>query len=244
MMIVRKSRKKENKKYGRNPELMRRGINSSKCLKNRSRQPCTIDMGPVLICPDRVTVCLSFLDVSRGSLNNAGQHTANIRYQPTAAYDIDPTLGGTNMAGFNEWTAFYNYYRVLAFSTSIVFTNAEAFGMIVFAIPMNQDPGGGISEASVQSKLMNPYCVQKPLGPKTGADTVVLRQSIDCRQFVGATSQRYDDSYAALNTSNPANNIYLVTGLYSQANTLVNGAQYEFRCSVEIEFYDRNDLTA
>jgi len=34
----------------------------------------------------------------------------NYRWRPSAAFDVDPALGGTSMAGFAEISAYYSTY--------------------------------------------------------------------------------------------------------------------------------------
>jgi len=196
------------------------------------------------ICPDRVIVTLCFVDVSHGSLNSAGNKVASYRYRPTDIFDVDPTLGGTAVAGFDEWSSFYNYYRVIGYAIQIEISNADSFGMEVYTLPLNTDPGAAPSLGTVESYQMNPFCKVKYLSAKAGQDKVTLRQWVDCESFVGAGTQRFDDSYASLVTTGPLNNIYHQIGVLSISNNLVNGVYYYARVAMEVEFYDRAVLTA
>jgi len=196
------------------------------------------------IAPDRVITTLCFVDVSHGSLNSAGNKVASYRYRPTNAFDVDPTLGGTTIAGFNEWASFYNYYRVLGYTMEVKIANADSFGLTVYSIPLNTDPGAAPSLATVESYQMNPFIKTKYISAKGGLDEAQFYHKVDCRSMVGSNTQRYDDSYSALVSTGPVNNIYHQIGILSISNNLVNGVYYYIRIGIEIEFFDRAILSA
>jgi len=235
----RRNRRKKNKPKGEMKSYQRNANNAF-----RNNGPSSITMPRGLICPDRMVVNLMWVDVNHSAINSAGNKVASYRYRPTAAYDVDPTIGGTTISGFDEWTSFYNYYRVLAYKVEFFVENAETFAITVIDLPMNTDPGAAPTLASVESYFMNPYNRVRTISAKTGKDSCRISRSIDCRKFVGSSTQRFDDSYASLVTTVPINNIYHILSIWSGANNLVNGVYYTARIALTVEFYDRAILAA
>jgi len=122
--------------------------------------------------------------------------------------------------------------------------NKEVFPLAVVTLPLNVDPGAAPSQATVQSWEMNPFSVVRTLSSAGGQDKTTIKQRVDCRTFVGAGIQRFDDSYAALVNANPANNIYHPFSIYSMGVVLSSGCFFNLRIALELEFYERLPLTA
>jgi len=234
----KKNRRKINRSNNDSTRIM--GSNSAYIIDGKRTPYTTFNIGKTLIAPDRLRAQLCFVDTQNGVLNNVGGNTGARRYKPTSAYDIDPTLGGTAMAGFNEWAALYDYYRVLAYTIEWSMNNQETFGVMVYSVPLNTDPGAAPSATAVHGQIMQPYCVRKFLSGVTGGNSdAEVKITIDSRQFVGVSAQRNDDSYASAVTTSPTNNIWHSIGIFSPGNVFVNGVSFVTIFVLEVEFYDR-----
>jgi len=192
--------------------------------------------------PDSVSAPFKYFDTAHGSLNNAGVKFANIRHRPTSFYDLDPSVGGTTVVGYTNWSTVYQYYRVTSFSHRVSTTNADAFGYIVQTIPLQLDPGVNNSTA-YSTWGMNEYAKMRQISDKGGSpDTITINNRVNCKKFVGDKTQAYDDNYASAFGTSPANNIYVPVSIYSIANNFVNGCQLELTILIRVRMWERTDL--
>jgi len=171
------------------------------------------------------------------TLLNAGVNFASGRFEPTYAYDIDPTLGSTAMPGFTELATLYRKYRVKKFSAKASFYNRESFPLTVYICPVNSDPGA--NSTSFQSYLSNKDSVKRDIGPLTGAGGIELRKDVAVASFAGIPNTRADDNTCGGGTVAPVNNIWLQVGLVAVgANVGVSGVMVTLDIDVDIEFYE------
>lgn len=220
--------------------------------RNRSRtanltnQQVLIVKNPGAIVPDRLITTLNYIDVNHSSIGNPATVYGSYRYRPTSVYDIDPSIGGTTVAGFAELAAFYNYYRVHSSSIKVHFVNQDtATAPLIIVLPLNNDPGSGPSAATIQSWQMNPYSHFKLLSAKGGMDRGVVFNHITTEKFVGSRAVRFDDSYASAVTTIPSNNWFWGVGVLSEGGVnFTNGLTFQVLLSVRVEFYDRKELTS
>ncbi len=184
--------------------------------------------------PSRLRTTLRFN--AHLTLNNAAQVYANIRYEPTYAYDIDPTLGSTAMPGFSELASLYRQYRVNSIKWKSSFSNLETFPLICYVCPLNGDPAANAS--NYQNLLSNRESRKRTAGPLTGNGVVTLTGETNVASFAGMANVLVDDATAA-NTSGtaPAQNIWLAVGIVG-SSALVNGCFVETDLDIELDFFE------
>lgn len=168
-------------------------------------------------------------------MNNSGYFFANTRFAPTNAYDVDPAISSSAMAGFVQYSAMYRFYRVRSSHIQVDFVNQETFGLMVYVVPSNADPGDNWSSASTY--LSNPRCRQISLGPATGSSTGEIRSTFVTSQMGGVSSASILDEYSALTGSSPNNNWWWVVGAYG-ATSMSSGIFLALRIEVEVEFFE------
>jgi hypothetical protein len=168
-------------------------------------------------------------------MNNSGVGYANIRFAPTNAYDVDPDIGSSAMAGFAQYAYMYRFYRVHSSRILVDFVNQESFGTMVYVAVANSDPGVGSSTCI--AFLQNPRTKQITLGPATGTSTGVIRSNFNTSQMGGVSSLSILDEYSALTSGSPNNNWWWVIGAFSAAN-LSSGIFISLRIEVEVEFFE------
>jgi len=169
------------------------------------------------------------------NVNNGGSIFANKRYQPTAAFDIDPVLGSTAAPGFAELANIYRYYRVNAYTMRCSFSNAEAFPVTVYLCAVNFDPGA--NSTSFQTFLSSRECRKKFLGPLTGNGMGTLVHRVQIADFTGASNLGTSDPYSALTNAIPANNTFHMVGAVALVN-LVNGVDFTLDVDFDIDFFE------
>jgi hypothetical protein len=184
--------------------------------------------------PDRLRTTLRF--DAQSSILNAGNNHGNIRYSPTNAFDVDPTLGSSAMPGFAELGALYRFYRVNSFRVKVSVANRETtVGSICLAV-LNFDPG--VNTANWQNYYSSRDSVKKYMGPLTGACQANLSRSGTIASEGGSdTHQMANDAYSALTSGSPANNIWIFIGTNSVANQ-ANGCEVSTQIDINLDFFE------
>jgi hypothetical protein len=172
-------------------------------------------------------------------MNNAGFTTTNLRFNPTYAYDINPTIGSTAAPGFNELAGMYRYYRVRASRIKVNFANNEAFNGLVAVLPVNFDPTQNHSVAITTSYLSQPVCRTKPVGPLTGQSRATITHEASTSQFGGAADYDIADDYSASTTGTAPINSWFWDVIFTPGtSTLVSGIFVHVNIDIDIEFFE------
>jgi len=170
-------------------------------------------------------------------INHAGFQYANLRFNPTYAYDVDPTLGSTAMPGFTEWGSIYRYYRCRSSTCHVTFANAETFNMLTYVCPVNYDPTANVTPiVFLTSSLL---CKKKTIGPLTGNGICTLTKSYSTAAFAGVQDHQVLDGYCApfSGSAPPSNSWFWAVGIFGTAN-LVNGVAADIDIISEYECFE------
>jgi hypothetical protein len=193
--------------------------------------------------PDRIAVRLSYKGFTSFVISTGQAHFAR-RWQPSAAYDIDPILGSTSTVGYAEWAAFYSNYRVNSSTLVARFANTADTPCQGIIIPLNADPGSSPSLAVVNEWQNNPYGVVK-LIPSTGAPCVTCQRTMSTEKIYGSKMVWFDDNFASLTNNTPVNNWYWGVGVVTPGTQPSNYTVYvEVDITIDVEFYTRKILTS
>lgn len=192
--------------------------------------------------PPSVITNLVYMDTLHSPLNNAGATFASVRFRPSSAFDVDPTIGGTSMPGFNEWAGMYGRYRMLSFKAHVIGTNLEDFPVNFIIFASNFDLGNNYSQ--VQSMFGNSFARYKYLSPKGGMDRATLRTPWwKTEHIVGSDAVNVDTDFSATISTSPINNTYLNVGLWTgNGTTLVNGIGMQLVITAQYRFYENFHL--
>jgi hypothetical protein len=165
---------------------------------------------PGSILPDQSLVEYHFY--SSYIMTNNGVAYTNLRWKVNSAYDVDPLVGSTAIAGFTEMAALYGSYRVLGIKSVMEFVNNEAFAVDVYCGPqptLNTDPGansiGGLDW------LMNERFKHSVLSPTTGMDRISVSQDVDFSRLFSRQIAT-DDSFGGSVTGSPGLSIWYIAG--------------------------------
>jgi hypothetical protein len=168
---------------------------------------------------------------------------ANYRFRPTAAFDVDPALGGTSMAGFAELSAFYQTYRVSRSTIKVTLINPSAtLPVTLIVLPMNADPTNSFGVANIIASRGNPYALSKTSGTEGSRPPVVVN-SMTTKQIFGDAEVLFDHNFTALVSTVPNNNWFWNVCVLSPA-TIATAVYAIVEIEVDCEFYDRNFLPA
>lgn len=234
-------KRKPHARKGKNVKRGGRGKTSSQ----RDQIPLVQPLGTFrpfnLVFPPRMPMKLKFW--GQQVLSLAASVSANYRWRPTGAFDIDPALGGTSMAGYAECAAFYATYRVSSSKIKVTVNNPSAVSPItVIVLPMNADPSNAFGAANIIASVGNPYAKTKMTGLLGSPATVIENQMTTVKIF-GDSEVFYDHNFTSLVTTVPNNNWFWNYCLYAPAFIATNIVA-TVEIEVDIEFYDRNFLPA
>jgi len=174
-----------------------------------------------------------------GVLNNPGGIAASKYYDVNCAYDVDPALGSTDTAGFNEWVTMYRYYRVLAFKVRLEICSKDDLPISITHGPFNLTPPG--STVGYDTYLGNPRFRRHLVSPQpSGAP--VARFSTPNTQIQSIVGERYvltDPNYASVTNGVPANKIFWGFSIAPLGGTLTNGVAFIVTIEMSTRFTER-----
>jgi hypothetical protein len=185
--------------------------------------------------PDQFRTILKFTSTKTLNLTVPGFQL--VYYVPSGAFDVDPVIGSPTMAGFNQFAAFYNEYRVLGSKIRISYTNNSLVCPVNFYLmPIGSSPSG-YGPVEIASMRGQPYCVWKT-SPLLGGPTMNLTNQISAERITGTRAASWGDDYAALVTANPVNSWFWAIGIeYPVSNAVSSYLQVEI--DVDLIFFDR-----
>jgi hypothetical protein len=173
-------------------------------------------------------------------ISNNGFAAANLRFSPTFAYDIDPSVGSTAMPGFTEYGGIYRFYRVTMSKIVCSISNREAFPILAYIAAVNADPGVNYSSAVAGQYMANFWSRKKMLGAISGNAQGRLGMGLTVSDFGGASNLGVLDTYVgSTGGASPTNNVWWTVGVVSDtANLTTLGAYFEIDIEVELEFFE------
>jgi len=194
------------------------------------------------VMPPSLVTNLVYMDTGHSPLNNALATYASIRFRPSSAFDVDPTIGGTSMPGFNELAGVYGRYRMLSFKLEVTGVNLEKFPLNFICFASNFDLGANYSQ--VQSMFGNSFSRYKYLSPSGGMDRATLRTPWWATEhIVGTDSVNISDDFASVVTTSPTNNTYINIGIWTGNSTvLTNGIGIQLVLTVRYRFFEQFHL--
>jgi len=167
-------------------------------------------------------------------MSNVASGWANVRFAWTSCYDVDPILGSTSMPGFAELAAIYRYYRAVRSSIRVDFGNLDNLSGTAVICPVNFDPTANTT--TYQNYLSSRSAKHRPIGSLNGTGAVSVRHATSIKAF-GGTLVPALDSYAAVVTTVPVNNIYWLVGCYMN-NVMTNGVTVNVFIDITLVFFE------
>lgn len=170
-------------------------------------------------------------------ISNAAVPYANIRFQPTFAYDVDPVVGSTAMPFFSEMAGLYRFYRCIESRITVNLANADSAPVTCVVCPVNFDPG--VNTASFQNYFSNPLSHHDILASTSGNSKGRLTASARTDSFAGAKWTGAIDGYCgpAAGTTAPNNNWYWFVGGHN-LNNFTNGFFADVIIDIHLCFFE------
>jgi hypothetical protein len=189
------SRKKSSSANGLRNRPNGKRVKKVQGVPNGVRTGLTLYKSPRPIMPNEYDTTLKYIVVY--TIGSAAAVLASHRFTSNA-YDVDPALGSTAMAGFTAMSNIYQRFRTLGMRYKFNCANSEAFPVTVIH---------GFSNVSIASGSLgmnygeNPLFRTDILGPLTGMSRGVFTQTQSVVNISGTAQCLYDDIFTGSTTS-------------------------------------------
>lgn len=199
------------------------------------------------IVPDKVRVRLPF-STTINFTNIADSYAENI-FRMNSCYDPDLTGIGNQPRGFDQWSGFYNRYRVVCSTINVKAMpqfesgsggNTASARVVVFP-STNQ---AGVSD--IDAALEQPYRKSFNTGFYQGGEKdEYVKTRMPVAQFAGVKESAIYDSqvYSAFVSTNPATEFYWVVGVSNESGTSSLSLDVNITITYYVEFFDRLQLS-
>lgn len=161
----------------------------------------------------------------------------------TSAYQPDYTLGaaGHQPMGYDQWSLFYNKYRVWGIKYEIHAINTSttsANDVVIVTKPAST------AIADPKQLWETAYARPRIIGVEGGNSRAMFKGYMNAAKVLGVTKLRYgsDDVYTANTGANPGVHAYL--HMYSQPSdlTTTSTVRWKVNFTYYIQFFDRHTL--
>jgi hypothetical protein len=206
----------------------------------RRQKDALICMTLTEVCPPQIEVPLSY---SARLIFNGAVTVDNV-FNLNSLFDPDRSGVGHQPLGFDQWSAFYNRYRVDKADVIVDFSNnaASSFNCLIEG---NNDATAIGTLAQFDAAVESPYCSAASLGTLTGIPVKRLKRSFDLARVTGVTRAKYknDDLYSATTGANPTEVITLHVAVQDPGFAINVQAYVRVQIKYHATFWDRNQLT-
>jgi hypothetical protein len=161
------------------------------------------------------------------------------RWRTNSPFDVDPVIASSSINGFNTWSQFYAFNRVLSYHVKLILTNQEPTPVHAYFVHMNEDPTTTPTTYPIWSTQAfgNAITMCGAIGKFTYDRAHSIRQIVGDR--IPVTSDRYVGSSAA----NPQDQTWFGVSVFDgNGFEMSNGVVYQLRLTVRVEFFDRKNF--
>lgn len=208
--------------------------------RRRAKAPSTVSIRTPSVVPDRLFTKLKY-SLSRTLDTSPASSNPQYVFRGNSLYDPEFAVGGSQPMGYDQWSAFYNNYRVHASAITVRMmstADSDAGGFIkVTLFPSTTAAAGSYSGNSEQ-----PYSKVNYL-PNKGLNKIFLKNKMYAKKMLGLKSIAYDEDLAAAIGADPVKEWYWILDAYS-INEVANvlGVYMEVKITYYAEFFGRVQL--
>lgn len=190
--------------------------------------------------PERMCVTMKYIPAT--NLNNAALTAASRQFQVNGLFDMDPALASTAIAGFVEWMAIYQRYRVRSVKMTADFINLDTSPVVV-GLGFDQQFFAANAK-NVLAYLQNANQTSRLISA-IGGNPVRLEIERDLQHLLGDASLLSEDQYAGTSAANPALPLYGSISAMAGGTgvALVNGVICRSLIECKTEFYQLRNFT-
>lgn len=208
---------------------------SRKFARRRSRgKPVTKVYKGSLVAADRTRVKLAYNAFYNLS---AATGTPFDQVFQSSANDPDFTGTGNQPLGYDEWSAFYNYYRVLGIAYDVEFASTNSSTPVSLIVV----PTLSSATPTAIAALSLPYSKTRTVGQAGGMSRARVKGFMSTRKINGMKSIEFEDNFGAPIGSDPNDKWYIHVMGYAGASAAPTGFA-TIKMTYYIEFYERKTL--
>jgi len=186
--------------------------------------------------PDRYRTRLRFCKGTFISLSSVA--FGSVRFRPSSAYDVDPTIASAAIPGYQELANVYASYRVLSSSIKVEAANpSNAVMPKITVAPTNQDPGVSPTANYVNALSQQPYARYQNIG-LVGSPRAIVKNKMTTERIFGSKAALFDDAFASVTNSVPVNNWWWVIGV-NAASVIALNIYIDVEIDIWVEFFNR-----
>lgn len=179
--------------------------------------------------PDRQMVKLAYTYMQVDSTDVAGLYART--FSGNSLFDPDPSVGGAQPTGFDQYAAFYRFYHVAGCKIRLEFINTDSSSVIQCGVVpgTNQLAAGDLT---VMYPLEWPYSVERTLGPLTSSfSRCMLNRYMSTKKIYGYKTSNNGNYISAVSAS-PTNQWYWNIWVRNAA-----AAAVPFRIKIKLVYY-------
>lgn len=201
----------------------------------------TIQALKALVVPDRLIVRLPY--INQMSITGAAGVPLDTQYRLNSIFDpeVSVAVGQSQALGSNQWSAFYNRYRVIGVNVMVTARNTNGDATYVGMVA-NNDTGALISESAYEQSRSKFKLVGSTNG---GHDVVTLKKYFNLASLTGRPKFSYiaDDKYeAVMGAANPTEVMHLHLCTQPASPSIATAIHATIKMVYLVELFDRKAL--
>lgn len=221
---------KNRKSKGGKPRSLHNG-------KRVGRSTTTVVSGPVTNVGDRAVTKLRY--VAYGAISTASLGYGENIFRLNSLFDPDYSGAGAQPLGFDQWSAFYQRYKVLSAKCKCQFAAPTSLAESIVSITPNLV---NTIDNSGPNILAEPYS-KNSIFSTNGGWKPVLEADYNIAKIFGLTKEEYgEESYTAATSGSPVNVAYLHVRVDTASGGLSGSVYYLLEVEFHVEFYQRVEL--
>lgn len=189
--------------------------------------------------PDRALLKFKYRD--NYILTNSVQATSQRSWRLNSLYDPDYTGGGHQPLGYDQWSAFFQTYRVYKVTVDIDLVNEESVATQVLWTVQPDDP----LLTGDDSSFEQPHTYSCILAGNGGQNRAKIRRTMLLPRYIGLSSAQYkaNSIFSAPFSSNPSSVIYGILLVQSIDGSTLPNVAVNINMIFHSELFDRKELT-
>lgn len=194
--------------------------------------------------PDRLRCKLKYFEQKPFNIALGGNQYYTIR--ANSFFDPDFSLGGGQPVGYDQWAAFYNYYRVKACKIKMtVVQNGATAGNLCQLVLLPTTDTSGTTINTVTVNAQQPYAQTRFTNVNDGGGAIVhLKGYMSTAKIWGQTPAaiQADDDFSATTAANPIKEWYWVLGSLALDGVSTQSGFLDVQITMYGEFFGRKPL--
>lgn len=200
----------------------------------------TITALKAAVVPDRLIVRLPY--VNQSAITGGMGIPLDTQFRLNSIWDPEVAVAPSQSQplGVDQWSAFYNRYRVIGVNVHLMARNTNTDAAYV-GICANNDTGNLISEAAYEQSRTTLKMIGSTQG---GHDVAVFKKYYNLANLTGRPKISYisDDRYQAQFDADPAEAIHLHIMTQPASAALSTSIHYSLKMVYLVELFDRKAL--